>query len=140
LHTVLANAEILIGKPRAAVRNMTETRISQTVVFHRHTARINLVTVVKVRSHRMLHRSAPHPRCERTITMFTRISCHSQTRAMRCTTADVLQTSKVDAQRDKLATELSWQRLASTVANLQLPHLHLVLPFGTWGWPRLIFA
>jgi len=27
--------------------------------------------------------------------------------------------------RDKLATELSWQRFASTVANFQLPQLHL---------------
>jgi len=33
--------------------------------------------------------------------------------------------SKVDAQCDELATELSWQRFASKVANFQLPQLHL---------------
>ena len=37
--------------------------------------------------------------------------------------------NKVDAQCDKLATELSWQSLASKVANLQL-HLHLANPLG----------
>ena len=31
---------------------------------------------------------------------------------------------------DKLATDLSWQRFASKVANLQLPHLHLAPPLG----------
>jgi len=43
----------------------------------------------------------------------TRISCRWQTRgATRCTTANVLQTNKVDARCDKLATELSRQRFA----------------------------
>jgi len=62
----------------------------------------------------------------------------------------VLQT-KVDAQRDKLATELSWQRLRlSTFSgysdrvirrnspNFNLPHLHLVPPLGVTR--RLSFA
>jgi len=40
----------------------------------------------------------------------TSISCRWRTRATRCITANVLQT-KVDVQCDKLATELSWQRL-----------------------------
>jgi len=35
-----------------------------------------------------------------------------QTRATRCITANVLQTNKVDAQCDKLATELRWQLFA----------------------------
>jgi len=38
------------------------------------------------------------------------ISCHWRTRAMCCIAANVLQT-KVDAQCDKLATKLCWQRL-----------------------------
>jgi len=42
----------------------------------------------------------------------------------------VLQTNKVDAQCDKLATELSWQRFASKVANLQLPFLPHISAFG----------
>jgi len=37
----------------------------------------------------------------------TRISCRWQTHTMHCITANMLQTNKVDAQRDKLATELS---------------------------------
>jgi len=37
----------------------------------------------------------------------TSISCHWQTHAMRCTIANVPQT-KMDAQCDKLATELNW--------------------------------
>jgi len=41
---------------------------------------------------------------------------------------DVLQTSKVDAQCDELATELSRKRFALKVANFQLPHLHLAPP------------
>jgi len=69
------------------------------------------------------------------------ISCRPwRTRATRCITAKVLQT-KVDAQCDKLATELSWQRLRrltfssyseylSKVANFNLPHLHLAPPLG----------
>jgi len=46
--------------------------------------------------------------------------------------ANVLQT-KVDAQCDKLATELSFRVTASyllKVANFNLPHLHLVPPMG----------
>ena len=45
---------------------------------------------------------------------------------------NVLQTNNVDAQCDKLATELSWQHFASKVANFQLlqPHLHLVPALG----------
>jgi len=50
-------------------------------------------------------------------------SAVAETRATRCITANVLQTNKVDAQCDKLATELSSQRFASKVANLQLPHV-----------------
>jgi len=52
---------------------------------------------------------------------------------MRCITANVLQTNNVDAQCDKLATELSRQRLASKVANLQLSHLHLTYPHHSLG-------
>jgi len=66
----------------------------------------------------------------------TSISCRWRTRATRCITSNVLQT-KVDAQFDKLATELSWQRLRrSTFSSyselfvesrpiLTYPHLHL---------------
>ena len=64
---------------------------------------------------------------------FTRISCcRWQTRATRCITANVLQTSKVDTQCDKLATELSWQRFASKVANFRPPQLHLTYSTCTW--------
>jgi len=38
---------------------------------------------------------------------FLSISCRKQTRAMRCITTNVLQTNKMDAQCDKLVTELS---------------------------------
>jgi len=38
-------------------------------------------------------------------------------RATRWFTANVLQTNEVDAQCDKLATELSWQHFASKVAH-----------------------
>jgi len=64
--------------------------------------------------------------------VWTRISCRWQTHVTRCIMANVLQTNKVDAQCDKLATELSWQHFASNVANFQLlqPHLHLVPPLG----------
>ena len=55
----------------------------------------------------------------------TKTSCRWQTCATLCVTTNVLQTSNVDAQCDKLATELRWQRFASKVANFQLPHLHL---------------
>jgi len=44
----------------------------------------------------------------------------------------VLQTSKVDAQCDKLVTELSWQCFASKVANFQLPHLHSTYRICIW--------
>jgi len=37
----------------------------------------------------------------------TTISCHWQTSATRCIAANVLQTNTVDAQCDKLSTELS---------------------------------
>jgi len=74
----------------------------------------------------------------------TRISCHWQTHATRCITANVLQTNKVDAQCDKLATELSWQCFASKVTNFQLPHLYLTyltcIWHLCWGWPCLSFA
>jgi len=53
---------------------------------------------------------------------WTRTSCRLQTRATRCITANVLRANKVDAECDKLATELRWQRLAPKVANCQLPH------------------
>ena len=54
--------------------------------------------------------------------------------AMHCITANVLQT-KVDARCDKLATELSWQRFVSKVANFRLLHMHLpsLAAFGTPG-------
>jgi len=45
------------------------------------------------------------------------ISCRWRTRATRCITANVLQT-KVDAQCDKLATELSWQRLRRSTFSI----------------------
>jgi len=60
--------------------------------------------------------------------LIARISCRWHTRATRCITPNVLQTKEVDAQFDKLAPELSWQRFASKVGNLQLPHLHLTYP------------
>jgi len=56
--------------------------------------------------------------------------------------ANVLQTNKVDTQRDKLATELSWN-FVSKVTNLQLPHLHLTYHTCIWclrwGWPSSTF-
>jgi len=45
---------------------------------------------------------------------------------------------KMDAQCDKLATELSWQRFTSKVANFQLLHLHFNQPhlhLVPWGDP-----
>ena len=45
-----------------------------------------------------------------------------------------MQTDNADAQCDKLATDLSWQRFASKVSNFQLPHLHLTYPTCTLGW------
>jgi len=57
---------------------------------------------------------------------------------------NVLQTNEVDAQYDKLATELSLQCFASTVDNTQLPHLHLTYPTCIWrlhwGWSHFSFA
>ena len=53
----------------------------------------------------------------------TRISCHWQTHTKRCITANMLQTSNVNAGCDKLATELSWQCFVS-VANFQLPAIN----------------
>jgi len=72
--------------------------------------------------------------------ILTSISCRWQTCAMHCVRANVLQT-KVDAQCDKLATELSWQRLRwstfSSYSKLFVKshqfwptHLHLVPPLG----------
>jgi len=50
----------------------------------------------------------------------------------------------VDAQCDKLVIELSWQRLTTKVANLQLLHLHLTYHICIWrlhwGWPSLSSA
>jgi len=55
-----------------------------------------------------------------------------------------VQTNKVDAQCDKLATELSRQCFALKVANLHLTHLHLTYPTCIWRlrwrWPHLSFA
>jgi len=76
--------------------------------------------------------------------IITRISCCWQTHVTCCIMANVLQTNKVDAQCDKLVTELSWQCFASKVANFQLLHLRLTYPTCIWclhwGWPRLSFA
>ena len=74
------------------------------------------------------------------------IICRWQTSAKRCIAANVLQTSNVDSQCDKLATELSRQSVASKIANFQLPHLHLTHPTCIWRprlrlwWPALNFA
>ena len=61
-------------------------------------------------------------------------------RAMRCSAANV----QVNAECDKLATEISWQRYASSVANFKLSQLHLTYPTCIWhlrwGWPHLSFA
>jgi len=46
--------------------------------------------------------------------------------------ANAMQTNKIDAQCDKLATELSWQRFASKVVNFQLPRLHLTYSTCIW--------
>jgi len=46
---------------------------------------------------------------------------------MLCSMANMLQTNKVDAQCDKAATKLSWQRFTSKVANFQLLHQQLAL-------------
>ena len=67
-----------------------------------------------------------------------------KSRATRCITVNVLQTSNVVAQCDELATELSWQHFASKVVNFQQLHLHLTYPTciwrPRWGWPCLSFA
>jgi len=39
--------------------------------------------------------------------------------------AALLETNTVDALSNRVVTELSWQCFASTVVNVQLPHLHL---------------
>jgi len=74
----------------------------------------------------------------------TRIIDRWQTHVMCCITANVLQTNKVDAQCDKLVTELSWQRFASKVTNLQLSHLYLTCPTCIWrlclAWSQLNFG
>jgi len=62
----------------------------------------------------------------------TKTSCRWQTRATCCITANVLQTNNVDALCDKLATEQSWQRFTSKVANLQQSHLHLTYCTCIW--------
>jgi len=45
---------------------------------------------------------------------------------------------------DKVATELSWQRFMSKVANFQIPHLHVTYPTCIWnlrwGWSHLSSA
>jgi len=76
------------------------------------------------------------------------ISCSWRTRATRCITANVLQT-KVDAQCDKLATELSWKRLRRStfssysqsfvIANLTNPTCIWRLRWGDPG-PRFEFC
>jgi len=58
----------------------------------------------------------------------TRISCSWQPHTTCCITPNVVQTSNVNDECDKLATELSWQHFALKAANLQLPHLHLTYP------------
>jgi len=72
------------------------------------------------------------------------ISCCWRICVTCCIAANVLQTNNVDAERDKLTSELSWQYFASKVANFQLPHLHLTyltcIWCLRWGWPRLKFA
>ena len=73
----------------------------------------------------------------------TRISWRWQNRATSCITANVLQTSNVNAECDKRAIELRWQRFESKVANFQLPQLHLTYQICDSlrsGWPRLSFA
>ena len=62
----------------------------------------------------------------------TTISCHWHSRATRCITANVLQINKVDAQCDKLATELCWQRFASNVVNLHLTYPTVPPAFGAF--------
>jgi len=67
-------------------------------------------------------------------TCFLLIRCSWQTHTMHCImAANVLQTNKVDAECDKLATKLIWQRFTSKVANIQLPHLHLTYPPSAFG-------
>jgi len=56
------------------------------------------------------------------------------TPGMRCITANVLKIHIVNAQCDKLATELRQQRFASKVANFQLPHLHFPICIWRLRW------
>jgi len=78
----------------------------------------------------------------------TSIRCRWQTRAMRCITANMLQT-KIDAVCDKLATELSWQRLQlstfSSYSELKICRKSQILTYppaygAPVGWPRLSFG
>jgi len=62
-----------------------------------------------------------------------RISWHWQTRTTLCITANVLQTNKVDAHSDKLATELKRQRSCQSMQQL---HLHLTYPTCIWRLRR----
>jgi len=91
-------------------------------------------------SPRRMHRSATKSYYNCQCWCHTRISCHWQTHAPRCITANMLWASQVN----KLVTERRWQPFASKVANFQLPHLHLTYPTSIWrlrwGWSRMSFA
>jgi len=74
-----------------------------------------------------------------------RISCRWQTaRRTASRRTCCKQVTRSVSVIDKLATELSWQRFVSKVANFQLPQLHLTYPTCIWrirwGWSRLSFA
>jgi len=73
-----------------------------------------------------------------TLLTLTSFHCCRQTHATNCNMADVLQT-KVDAQCDKLATELKWATLATVdvswrqsrkITDSNLPHLYFAPSFG----------
>jgi len=75
-----------------------------TAKFHRPTFNRSEVIV-------LTNKQTPlkHPPCSAMLRRWvTRISCRWQTRTTRCITANMLQTSNVDAQGDKHANELSW--------------------------------
>jgi len=82
---------------------------------------------------RITHGTCAEPLCWK---QGSSVSSRGQTRA------NVWQTNEVAAQCGKLATELSWQRSASKVANLQLPHLHLTYPTCVWRlrWGDTVWA